>query len=410
MIAHPQILFGAVMLSVVALVAWLFWMLPLWSRPGIFFAVTVVPDFRKSRGGVATPAQLSDTRFCLHVAISFALILTGAVLQRGHVSDFQRALADRRSADRDLARAQAKAIPHAVAVSTIREASLSPRHDASARRMAAWSWHRLQFCCHRHLSASALGARFRIAFRFTGASTARPNGWSVRTPMGVYGPCVLGRGSRGRPFAARLRNFARPASNPATARHRQHDFAHRMAMVLVGVEFFLAAIFSMVGLLPFTGNPGVVPIVILTAATACFRDPSARMAEPTHAMRMRQSIRATGRRTRAGSRVFSISIRMIRRCSSRNASGSATPSISRTLPRGSSSRSRCWSRWAGSSSHSRSKGKFASSHPSALSQEPDGSRRLTKAASYHNFKSVMKLLRTHHSHHHHVNPCPRRCG
>ena len=37
-------------------------------------------------------------------------------------------------------------------------------------------------------------------------------------------------------------------------------------------------------------------------------------------------------------------------------------------------------------------------------------RSLTKAAGYHNFEDVMKLLRAQHSHHHHVKPCPRRCG
>jgi uncharacterized membrane protein len=41
------------------------------------------------------------------------------------------------------------------------------------------------------------------------------------------------------------------------------EFAHRISVVLLGVEYFIAAVLSMVALLPFTGNPGVVPIVIL---------------------------------------------------------------------------------------------------------------------------------------------------
>jgi len=42
-----------------------------------------------------------------------------------------------------------------------------------------------------------------------------------------------------------------------------HDFAHRVAQFLLLIEFFLAAVFSCVGLLPLTGTMPVLIVTIL---------------------------------------------------------------------------------------------------------------------------------------------------
>jgi hypothetical protein len=81
MIPHPQILFGALMLAVAVLVAWILWALPGWSRPGIFFSVTVVPDFRSSVEA-ARVLRSYRTQALLHAAIGFSAILSGALLDR----------------------------------------------------------------------------------------------------------------------------------------------------------------------------------------------------------------------------------------------------------------------------------------------------------------------------------------
>ena len=78
MIQHSEWIFGPFMLAIVALVSWAFWMLPQWTRPGIYFGVTVAPDFRK------TPeAQRLLRRYRLeamiHVALAFAMILASAL-------------------------------------------------------------------------------------------------------------------------------------------------------------------------------------------------------------------------------------------------------------------------------------------------------------------------------------------
>lgn len=262
MIGHPQFIFGAVMFSVGALVAWLFWMLPVWSRPGIFFAVTVVPDFRNS---AEAHRLLRNYRLqtLLHVAVGFALILAGALLLH-FVLLILGALWLAVGPLVAVSHAHKMALPHAVAVSTIREASLSPR---TTQLPGGWSLELGPFvillvtAIYLHLHWDAIPKHFPVHWGIDG----RPNGWSARTPVGVYGPLVFGAALVAgiALLAYAIPHMARrvPATGATAA-----DFAHRMAILLVGVEFFLAAIFSMVGLLPITGNPGVVPIVILTVA------------------------------------------------------------------------------------------------------------------------------------------------
>jgi uncharacterized membrane protein len=94
-----------------------------------------------------------------------------------------------------------------------------------------------------------------------------PNGWSLRTPADVYGPLLFGAAlaafisliAYGISHAAR--SVSRLAAKPA-----KRDHAHRIAALMVGVEFFVAAAFSFTGLLPFTGNPGAAPLVIVALA------------------------------------------------------------------------------------------------------------------------------------------------
>jgi uncharacterized membrane protein len=94
-----------------------------------------------------------------------------------------------------------------------------------------------------------------------------PNGWSTRTAEGVYGPLLFGAalviGIAVLSYAISHSAQRVPAAGEAPDKG---EFAHRIALFLLGVEFFVAAVLSMVALLPFTGNPGVVPIVILGLA------------------------------------------------------------------------------------------------------------------------------------------------
>lgn len=264
MIAHPQMIFAAVTLGVAALVGWIFWILPTWSRPAIFFAVSVVPGFRESAGGARI---LSNYRIqvLIHVVISFGLILTGAFVQRPApliLGVLWLVVAPLVA----VSQAHKEVLPHAVAHSTIREASLEAR---STQLPGGWA---LQFGPFAILTIVAiyLGTHWaQIPDRFPvhWGIDGRPNGWSERTAFGVFGPLLIsgalvtGISLMAYSFSHLARRMPVPAGAPAMS-----DYPHRIAVLLLGVEYFLAAMFSLVGLLPLTGSPGVAPIVILSAA------------------------------------------------------------------------------------------------------------------------------------------------
>lgn len=261
MIPHPQILFGSLMLAVTVLVATTFWLLPNWSRPGIFFAVSVVPDFRHSPEA-AHVLRSYRIQALVHVLISFGLILTGAALDRAVfliLGTLWLAVGPLIA----ISQAHKKALPHAVAHSTIREASLTPH---SRQLPGGWLLQLMPFAIllvtSLYVSAhwNEIPDRFPVHWGINGM----PNGWSTRTPLGVYGPLFFGAGlvalislvTYGVSHAAR-----RIPAGPNGA--EKIDPAHRIALVLTGVEFFIAAMFALVGLLPLTGSPGAAPIVIL---------------------------------------------------------------------------------------------------------------------------------------------------
>ena len=111
----------------------------------------------------------------------------------------------------------------------------------------------------------AIPARFPVHWDVSGQA----NGWSVRTPMGVYWPLLFGAIVMGAVAASSYvaLHFGRPVRG-STARSLAGDFAREMGVFLLSLEFFLAVIFSFVGLLPLMGNrdPGIVPILIATLA------------------------------------------------------------------------------------------------------------------------------------------------
>ena len=269
MIPHPQIVFGAFMFAVVAMSGWIFWDLPLWSRPATFFSVTVVPDFRSSpeAAGVLRGYR---TEILAHMAIAFALVMAGAVRREAVFLVFSvlwlvvgPLVA--------ISRGHAKAMPHAVAHSTIREASLAPRQHASAGRMAAATDTVRDSAIERSVYFGALGADSRSlpgalghrrpAERLVGANSD-----------GRLRTFVFGAGLVALISLLGVRNFARGASNPGSAsRSRERSIpAIASRWLLIGVEFFMAAMFSLVALLPLTGSPGLAPMLIMAGGViAC---------------------------------------------------------------------------------------------------------------------------------------------
>ena len=268
MIPHSQIIFGGFLLGVVALVGAALWSLPAWSRPGIFFSVTVVPGFR----GTTEARQLLRSyriELLAHLTISFALIAaaTGRRAVELLVFGMLWLVVGPLVA---ISRAHAKAVPHAVAHSTIREASLAPR---GTHLPGGWLLQSAPFAILL-LAAAYLAAHWnQIPERFPvhWGINGQPNGWSTRTAIGVYGPLCFGAGmvamisalSYGTSHAARLIPAEAGAERTASP-------GDRIALVLIGVEFFLAAMFSLAGLLPLTGSPGAMSILVLAGGVIVF--------------------------------------------------------------------------------------------------------------------------------------------
>ncbi len=118
----------------------------------------------------------------------------------------------------------------------------------------------LAVACYLQARWNQIPDRFPVHWGVDGM----PNGWSTRTPQDVYGPLLFGAaiviGIALLSYAMSHSARALPSSSGGPA---DGVFAHRLSVVLLGVEFFVAAVLSMVALLPFTGNPPVATLVIL---------------------------------------------------------------------------------------------------------------------------------------------------
>ena len=259
MIQHSEWIFGPFLLALAALVTWAFWMLPQWTRPGIYLGITVAPDF-----GNTPEAERLLQRYRLeamiHVAIAFGMVLVGALpgysflpiigglwLAVGPLTAFVEA--------------HKRVKRYAVRAVTVREATLEPRNT---RPPGGWFVQVGPFAIllavglFLHFHWDEIPARFPVHWGIDG----RPNGWSSRTQMGVYAPLLFGALISACMWltantllrSARITDRARPILV-------LHDFAHRVGLFLLLIEFFLAVIFSCVGLLPLAG---AMPVLIVT--------------------------------------------------------------------------------------------------------------------------------------------------
>jgi uncharacterized membrane protein len=260
MIDHPEYFFAVLLTGLAALLTWTFWMLPQWTRPGIYFGVTVPPDFRR------TPeAQRLLRRYRLeamiHVTISLAMILASS-LPRYRFFAVLGALWLAVGPVTAFVEAHKRVQRHAVPAVNVREAILEPRNT---RPPGGWIVQvgpvgiLLAVGVYLHLHWDEIPARFAVHWGIDG----RPNGWSVRTPTGVYMPLFVGALIMACMWLTAITLFrSARVFHPARPVLVLHDFAHRVGLFLLLLEFYLAVIFSCVGLLPLTGT---MPLEIVTA-------------------------------------------------------------------------------------------------------------------------------------------------
>jgi uncharacterized membrane protein len=259
--AHSQLfLFCAFLIFFGGIEAAIFWMLPLWERPGLYFSVTVQPEFRTSSEGQPILRRYRILAMVL-IAVGWVLIVAGGSPRRwplliigiawlgfGPLIAFQIA--------------REAVMPHAARPVLVREAALAPR---AAHLPGGWLLQAGPFAIlgataiYLHAHWDQIPEIFPVHWGIDG----QPNGWSARTPMGVYGPLLIGAA-----IVAGLSlvtygvlREARVVRVPGAPSHGR-DFPHQVGYFLSGIEYFLAILLSFIALLPLIGPPNIAFVLI----------------------------------------------------------------------------------------------------------------------------------------------------
>jgi uncharacterized membrane protein len=261
MIPYTQLILGTLMLAIVALLAWVFWTVPKWSRPGIYFAVTVPIPFLDSPEAREI-LHAYRWRITIHLAISVAMVLSAildnapAFLMAGILWLIGGPLVA-------FIQAHRRAMPYAVEGTTVREAVLEPRRPTAPGGWIAQSGPfatLIAVAVYLQLRWNEIPDRFPVHWGIDG----RPNGWSSHTPMGVYAPILMGFVVIAVIIAAgyAVRHSAR-VNIASTIGSVAHDFAHRIGIFLLVVEYFLAIVFSLTGLLALMSGFGPMALLLV---------------------------------------------------------------------------------------------------------------------------------------------------
>ena len=151
--------------------------------------------------------------------------------------------------------------PHAVVGATVREAVLENR---ATRLPGGWIAQLGPFAIllaaavYLYLHWDEIPARFPVHWGIDG----QPNGWSVRTPLGVYAPILMGALlSAGMGATASGILHSSRGAPVSGSRSLKQDFSHRVAAFMLVIEYFLALCFSFAGLLPLAG---ATPLLVAT--------------------------------------------------------------------------------------------------------------------------------------------------
>jgi uncharacterized membrane protein len=249
---------GAYFVVLVAFIGGLLFWLPRLSHRELFFAVTVPGDFAESEPGQEILRRYRGrvalvTIVCAVLAVwstgsaHFALLLATPFLEVGGC--FWAFL-----------RARASVLPHAVEPTGVREARLEPREihlpghwPAQIGPFAILAAGAL----YLHAEWKRIPARFPVHWALDG----RPNGWSTRTPAGVYGPLLLGAIFVGLLFllSVGILRWTRHVHATGSAAEVELARERRVLLVLLFSEYLVASIITWAALLPLRELPGRSP-------------------------------------------------------------------------------------------------------------------------------------------------------
>ncbi len=172
------------------LIGFMAWVMPSLTRPDLFFGVTVQPWLRttpEGRGAVRRYRLWIAVNTLIALAIGFALYKVAIQLAAIAATAWQIV-----GGYAAYAGARRWVMPHSTAPSTVREAEIAPRGGTvvPAGGILYLGPVVLLAAAGVHLQThwDSLPERFPIHWGIDG----QPNGWSIRTPMGVFAPLLIG--------------------------------------------------------------------------------------------------------------------------------------------------------------------------------------------------------------------------
>ncbi|MGH9449613.1 MAG: DUF5808 domain-containing protein [Terriglobia bacterium] len=255
MFYHGLLLFVVIELFAFGVAGGIFALLPFWSRPSIYFAITVLPEFRHSpEGRRILRGYQKDV--LIHSLIGLGLLLAGWKLHLagGSVAGLLWQFIGCSYAHH---RAKKLVAPHAVRPSTLREASLEPR---GAKLPGGWPIQSGPFAIllltgiYLRAHWVRIPERFPIHWDLQGHA----NGWSSKSFPGVYG-LLVGVAGIVAVLLLLSREVGQHAKRDGVMGHERH-FRRSNIWSLTICSYFLAVIAAVAALTPLhpTPNAGVV--------------------------------------------------------------------------------------------------------------------------------------------------------
>jgi uncharacterized membrane protein len=252
-----------------------FYLLPRLTRPDVYFAVTVPPEFRDSAEGCSILRRYRVEVIIFGVLALLIVLAAIRIPEPNHLMLVTLAGLFSQVVGAFLAyyRARGRVLPHAAAPATVREAALVPRE---AHLPGGWVLQPPPFALLAgtalwlHLHWEQIPAVFPIHWGANG----QPNGWATRSFAGVYGPLLIGAlicALMGFMAYAMLRS-SRLIRAGGAAGEGERRFRLVAVSILVATEYFLALMFMWTGLLPLShkqsGPPGLTPMLVFALAFA----------------------------------------------------------------------------------------------------------------------------------------------
>ena len=256
---------GIYLAILVAFIGGLMLWLPRMSRRELFFSVTVPADF--PGGETARPILRRFDARVVGVTLATEAVVAWGVGTSRLWPALGALILQLAGCFWAFLAAHKAVIPHAVAPTTVREAALAPR---PIRPVGGWLLQLTPFgilcaaAAYLHANWQRIPARFPVHWGVNGT----PNGWSTRTPAGVYGPLIMG----GVVVALLLLitwailRWTRHVHATGGAAAAELARERRYLLILTFTEFMIAFDFGWTAILPLRASPASSPSMVLPLA------------------------------------------------------------------------------------------------------------------------------------------------